>query len=240
VVFEEKGQPRDIPPEGFMNAKTGEHAHASGGYIDVDTAIYIPPPPGSTFDPNTGVYIPPKEYGDFDHHTGEYIAPEGFTLDHEGEFHKEDGKHFRPENRPDEMLPHEMMPEGFMPVDAMDPHIFGPESNFDFDFGSLTPEMMNELLETNPELANKIKEMVQDYKEHHEVYDPNHNPEHDPNQENPDDEYYDPDGTGAEYEEFQEDIFDDPSDIFDEDNPEPTQVYDPNKRYQVKLYIMEI
>lgn len=69
------------PPEGFFDPTSGTYAPRAGGYVDVKTAIYIPPPPGSTFDPNTGVYNPPKLMGSFDTATGAYMPPPGVQLD---------------------------------------------------------------------------------------------------------------------------------------------------------------
>jgi hypothetical protein len=69
------------PPEGFYNAKTGEYAPRAGGFIDLATGLYLPPPPGSTFDANTGVFVPPKAAGEFNPATGMYVPPRGVELD---------------------------------------------------------------------------------------------------------------------------------------------------------------
>lgn len=69
------------PPEGFIDKKTGATAPAAGGYLDLKTALYIPPPPGSAFDAQTGVFIPPASFGSLDSKSGDYIPPSGFTLD---------------------------------------------------------------------------------------------------------------------------------------------------------------
>jgi len=74
------------PPEGMMNRITGEMAPAAGGYVDMETALYVPPPPGSAFDPTTETYIPPPEFGGFDVATGEYVEPAGMELTAEGTF----------------------------------------------------------------------------------------------------------------------------------------------------------
>jgi len=62
-------------------------APKAGGFIDIDNALYIPPPPGSTFDANAGVYVPPADVGHVDPATGNYtndfynLNPDGsFTL----------------------------------------------------------------------------------------------------------------------------------------------------------------
>jgi hypothetical protein len=69
------------PPEGFYNASTGEYAPRAGGLIDLNTGVYVPPPPGAAFDPNTGVYVPPPAMGKFDPATGSYVPPKGVELD---------------------------------------------------------------------------------------------------------------------------------------------------------------
>lgn len=69
------------PPEGFFDAKSGAYAPRAGGFIDLNSGRYIPPPPGSSFDPNTGVYVPPKAAGQIDPVTGMYVPPKGVELD---------------------------------------------------------------------------------------------------------------------------------------------------------------
>jgi len=62
------------------------HGPKAGGFIDINTAQYIPPPTGSTFDANAGVYIPPAEAGHVDPATGDYkndaysLTATGFVL----------------------------------------------------------------------------------------------------------------------------------------------------------------
>lgn len=73
------------PPEGKMNRITGELAPTAGGYVDMNTALYVPPPPGSAYDPTTETYIPPPEFGGFDPASGEYVNQD-FKLNHDGEF----------------------------------------------------------------------------------------------------------------------------------------------------------
>ncbi|NUM89724.1 MAG: FecR domain-containing protein, partial [Bdellovibrionales bacterium] len=72
---------RAAPPEGSFNAATGEFAPRAGGFVDMSTGIYVPPPPGSAFDPNTGVYVPPPAMGGVDPATGSYVPPQGLALD---------------------------------------------------------------------------------------------------------------------------------------------------------------
>ena len=74
------------PPEGMMNRVTGQMAPTAGGYVDLKTALYIPPPKGSSYDPNTETYIPPKGMGGFDAKSGRYVEPAGMKLTDEGKF----------------------------------------------------------------------------------------------------------------------------------------------------------
>jgi hypothetical protein len=69
------------PPEGFYDAKSGAYAPRAGGFLDLNTGRYVPPPPGSSFDPNTGVFVPPRAMGQFDPQTGMYVPPAGVQLD---------------------------------------------------------------------------------------------------------------------------------------------------------------
>jgi hypothetical protein len=69
------------PPEGFLNKKTGEYAPRAGGFIDLASGRYVPPPAGSSFDANTGVFVPPRAMGSVDPATGMYVPPKGVDLD---------------------------------------------------------------------------------------------------------------------------------------------------------------
>lgn len=73
------------PPEGSIDFTTGAIAPTAGGFVDLNTAQYIPPPPGSTFDANAGVYVPPPEVGSVDPTTGNYTN-EFYTLNPDGSF----------------------------------------------------------------------------------------------------------------------------------------------------------
>jgi hypothetical protein len=72
--------PPPPPPEGFFNPETKAFAPPAGGFIDLNSGLYIPPPPGSFFDPNAGVYMPPLSFGNFNE-AGQYVPPPGFQLD---------------------------------------------------------------------------------------------------------------------------------------------------------------
>ncbi len=66
--------------------ETTEDAPKAGGYLDLKTALYIPPPEDSMFDSNTGVFVPPPTIGTMDPITGGYEAPAGWILAPTGEF----------------------------------------------------------------------------------------------------------------------------------------------------------
>ena len=69
------------PPEGFVNKATGDYAPRAGGFVDLASGRYVPPPAGSTFDANTGVFVPPRAMGSVDPATGMYVPPKGMALD---------------------------------------------------------------------------------------------------------------------------------------------------------------
>ncbi|CAN0183527.1 unnamed protein product, partial [Chrysoparadoxa australica] len=73
------------PPEGSVDMATGAIAPTAGGFVDLSTAQYVPPPPGSTFDANAGVYIPPPEVGYIDPATGSF-ANDFYELQPDGTF----------------------------------------------------------------------------------------------------------------------------------------------------------
>ncbi|MEI8346301.1 MAG: FecR family protein [Pseudomonadota bacterium] len=52
-----------------------------GGYLDVETGIYVAPPADAEYDSAEKVYTVPEEYGKVDQKTGGYIPPDGFILD---------------------------------------------------------------------------------------------------------------------------------------------------------------
>ena len=88
------GPPKFASPEETINLASGEITLRAGGFIDVNTGNYLPPPKDSTFDPVSNVFIPPASSGRFDPSTGNFIPPEGFTLDDSGQLHPApEGKH---------------------------------------------------------------------------------------------------------------------------------------------------
>lgn len=67
------------PLAGFLNESTGEDAPRAGGFIDLASGRYVPPPAGSSFDSNTGVFVPPRALGSVDPATGLASATKPFT-----------------------------------------------------------------------------------------------------------------------------------------------------------------
>ncbi|OUR99603.1 hypothetical protein A9Q84_00865 [Halobacteriovorax marinus] len=70
----------DPPAEGFYDDETGAYAPRSGGYLDIETSIYVQPDPGSKLDKKNNVYILSDQFGGVDEKTGDYIPPEGLSL----------------------------------------------------------------------------------------------------------------------------------------------------------------
>lgn len=68
------------PAEGLYNEKTGDFAPKAGGYIDLNTGLYVAPTDDSKLDADSGVYVPNK-IGNIDADTGQYVAPKGLVLD---------------------------------------------------------------------------------------------------------------------------------------------------------------
>jgi len=52
-----------------------------GGYVDLNTGIYIAPPEGSPRDDKSGKFVMPDDLGGIDPKTGEYFPPRGVLLD---------------------------------------------------------------------------------------------------------------------------------------------------------------
>ena len=73
--------PTLAPPEGYVDSSTGRVAPPAGGFVDVQSGVYVPPPPGSSFDAVAQVFVPPPTVGSFNGGTGAYSPPPGLTLD---------------------------------------------------------------------------------------------------------------------------------------------------------------
>lgn len=67
-------------PDSFYDEKSDQFRPRAGGFIDPDTALYIPPREDSKLDPATNIYIA-SNVGYIDRSTGDYIAPKGLNLD---------------------------------------------------------------------------------------------------------------------------------------------------------------
>lgn len=68
------------PAEGFYNEKTGDFAPKAGGFIDLNTGLYVAPSAEAKLDSKSGTYATEK-IGDIDADTGQYVAPKGLILD---------------------------------------------------------------------------------------------------------------------------------------------------------------
>ena len=71
---------QSIPPEGVFDPETKAFAQKAGGFIDMNTGIYIPPSSDALFDQKNKVYYSQKT-GDIDLETGQYEPPVGLSLD---------------------------------------------------------------------------------------------------------------------------------------------------------------
>ncbi|OUR94232.1 hypothetical protein A9Q84_18190 [Halobacteriovorax marinus] len=76
--------PRELVGDGYGQIKENflkkEKLYRPGGYIDLNTGIYIEPPSDAIYDKDEMVFKVPKELGGFDSKTGEYIPPLGLIL----------------------------------------------------------------------------------------------------------------------------------------------------------------
>lgn len=70
---------QEAPLEGVYDKKTGDFAPRSGGFIDQNTGLYIPPSKNSKLDTKLGVYEA-KDIGKLSL-AGNYVAPKGLKLD---------------------------------------------------------------------------------------------------------------------------------------------------------------
>lgn len=88
TTFEGKVSATDtVPAEGMFNAATGALAPKAGGYLDLGTAQYIPPPEGSSFDASTNTYTPPPSAGEVNPIDGGYVNMY-YQIQPDGQFEK--------------------------------------------------------------------------------------------------------------------------------------------------------
>jgi hypothetical protein len=71
---------QSAPIEGFFDADKKEMAAKAGGFIDLETGLYIPPRAGSELDNKNQVYKT-AGIGTIDAQTGQYVPPKGLELD---------------------------------------------------------------------------------------------------------------------------------------------------------------
>lgn len=62
-----------------INPDTGQYHPRSGGFVDIETGIYIPPTKDSVYDKKLKIFTHSKKIGSISN-TGKYIAPKGVTL----------------------------------------------------------------------------------------------------------------------------------------------------------------
>ncbi len=67
-------------PNSSYNAKTGKFTPRAGGFVDPDTALYIPPKEDAVLDETRNIYQA-KDIGFVDKDTGDYVPPQGLVLD---------------------------------------------------------------------------------------------------------------------------------------------------------------
>jgi hypothetical protein len=89
---------RDVPPEGVFNGTTGEYAPPAGGIIDLQTAQYIPPQPGSAFDAITQTYQVDPNLAKVDPETGNF-RNDNYRIDTTGKFIPKERPDFRSPNQ---------------------------------------------------------------------------------------------------------------------------------------------
>ena len=68
------------PLEGYVDVANKEFAPKSGGVIDLESGLYIPPGKNSVFDEKKRVYVA-KSIGNLDSSTGAFIPPKGLRVD---------------------------------------------------------------------------------------------------------------------------------------------------------------
>ncbi len=71
---------QNAPLEGVNDIKTGNYAPRSGGFLDLETGLYVAPGKKSQLNKDLGVYED-KNIGNLSLKTGEYIPPKGLKLD---------------------------------------------------------------------------------------------------------------------------------------------------------------
>ena len=68
------------PLEGVSETKSGDFAPRSGGFLDLETGLYVAPGKKSKFNKKLGVYED-KNIGSLSSKTGKYLPPKGLKLD---------------------------------------------------------------------------------------------------------------------------------------------------------------
>lgn len=66
---------------GYYDEINQEFAPKAGGYLDLNSGIYVQPEPGSEYDKKNNVFIVGKEFGTPDSQHGDYVPPKGLKID---------------------------------------------------------------------------------------------------------------------------------------------------------------
>lgn len=82
--------PQQVSPEGVFDLKTQTVAAKAGGFLDLDSGIYVAPERDAKLDEQNQVYIPNK-VGQVDFETGQYRPPNGFVLTADKGFKADEG-----------------------------------------------------------------------------------------------------------------------------------------------------
>jgi hypothetical protein len=69
------------PPGGVLDVEKGLYAPKSGGFVDLNTGLYIAPGKDAEYDIKKGVFIAKDIPGSIDSVTGDYVPPKGIALD---------------------------------------------------------------------------------------------------------------------------------------------------------------
>lgn len=76
-----KSAAQEAPLEGIFDKKAGKFAPRSGGFLDLNTGLYVAPESDSTFNSKLQIYVPKTSSGSIDQETGQYVTPRGLKLD---------------------------------------------------------------------------------------------------------------------------------------------------------------
>lgn len=143
------------PAEGLYNEKTGDFAPKSGGFIDLNTGLYVAPDNDSKLDVKTGVYLPNK-IGDIDADTGQYVAPKGLVLDAKKGFILEEAGDNKTEKKPELLALREDLNKSIAKDIVVEPEQLESEMAFNINEKFIRDRLLFSIWKMNQELsANK-------------------------------------------------------------------------------------